>query len=130
MQPVLGNEPMLIELCKAFVANLRSILNAGMLVGAVLLAQELRQSADNPTAHEAESIITAAPEQIEEPAVPLNADRIRHWQNCTRPDYASEHIEACELEASEIYGPEPADATDTGFLFTESPVIFARLGSS
>ena len=127
VQPVLGNEPLIIELCKAFIANFRMILNVAMVCGAVLLAQQLRDLADEVPVAETTPMHEPAPQPAMPETTPLNTDRIMHWQNCTRPDYRNEHFDDCELEASEIYGPDMADPDNTGLLFEESAVLLASL---
>ena len=123
---------MFIRLCEAFVDNLSQILRLGLIVGGIVLVQELlvlRDLLDEPviTDHvEAES--SASPTVVTESPEPLLSEEIIHAQNCTRKEYWSAHYDECFPEGSEVYPrPNTADPDDTGFLLHDSPVLFAGL---
>ena len=124
--------PVFIRLCEAFVDNLSQILRLGLIVGGIVLVQELlvlRDLLDEPviTDHvEAES--SASPTVVTESPEPLLSEEIIHAQNCTRKEYWSAHYDECFPEGSEVYPrPNTADPDDTGFLLHDSPVLFAGL---
>lgn len=130
VQPVLGNEPLVIQLSKVFVANLRLILNVAMVFGAVFLAQELRESSDDVPAYvEHQQVVqeqspddSAFADEDEEPVL---SEGVMHALNCTYEDYLKEHYAECVEDGSEIYRPIEADPDDAGYLFDETPILFA-----
>jgi hypothetical protein len=125
--------PVFIRLCEAFVDNLSQILRLGLIVGGIVLVQELlvlRELLDEPEIadHVEAAEGPALPTEVPDSPEPLLTDEIIHAQNCTRKEYWSAHYDECFPEGSEVYPrPNTADPDDTGFLLHDSPVLFAGL---
>ncbi|MEJ2129190.1 MAG: hypothetical protein P8X81_10130 [Woeseiaceae bacterium] len=131
--PVLGDEPVIIQLCRAFVANLRIILNVAMLFGAFFLAQELRESTDNkPVAVVEPGLVEDHAPPDTEPTddnetSPVLTDGVLHALNCTYEDYRKDHYAECVEDGSEVYRPIEADSDDTGHLYEEQTILLASI---
>lgn len=124
--------PTFIRLCEAFVDNLSQILRLALVIGGIILVQELmvlRDLFSEPAMpDQAQAERPALPSDVVAPPEPLLTDEIIHAQNCTRKEYWSAHYDECFPDGSEVYPrPHTADPDDTGFLRHDSPVLFARL---
>jgi len=133
-QPVLPGEPLVLRLCTAFVDNLALLLRTMLVIGAVVLVQDLRtQVPDSPPAgaalEPAPAATVAAPPSAARaaPDTPLLSDRVKHCMNCTYQDYRAEHFDECVETPSSIYAPPPPDPDDTGMLEKGSALLLARV---
>lgn len=132
--PARAREPVLVRLCSAFVSNLSTILQAGLVVGAAFFIHDFRILMDEllPAATVSEAIPVAVEIEVQAAAEPelqesLYTDRVMHFYNCTFEDYRNANYEDCVLEPSEIYQPPEADPDDTGrFTRGSAPVKYAR----
>ena len=124
--------PAFIRLCEAFVENLSQVLRLGLVIGGIVLVQELselRETFSPPVApDQAHMEKPEPPANTDEPPASLLTDDVIHAQNCTHKEYWSTHYDECFPDGSDVYPrPNTADPDDTGFILYEARVLYARL---
>jgi len=133
-EPVLVREPLLVRSCSAFVNNLTLILKTAFIVGAILLARDIR-SITQELGHsmvevepallvqEVETEPTAEPEPLQ----PVLSERVKHYLNCTYEDYRSTHYDECIEGPSRIYQRPQAKPDDIGNLPYDLRYLYADM---
>ncbi|MGB5489604.1 MAG: hypothetical protein WBM76_02130 [Woeseiaceae bacterium] len=129
-QPVLPREPLLLRLCNGFVNNLELILKTALVIGSIVLVQDLRTLFDDFDAPDTVPVQAAPAELapvngdvIEEPVL---TEGVKQALNCTYQDYRNAHYDECVDEPSEFYNSPHADPDDAGHVSYDSPVLYAQ----
>ena len=134
--PVLVREPLLVRLCTKFVDNLTLVLRTGLVMGAVLLVHDLRILLDEVTQPVAESVpALAVPVENEaigttETQEPVLSEGVMHALNCTYENYRNTHYDECVNDPSHIYLRPDADPDNTGQVYYDARILYARLDSN
>ncbi len=126
-------KPLFIRVCIEFVDNLTLILKTTFVLGSIVLVQDLLQlmkETGDPVVYE--EITVTVPEKFEasgEPEAPgsVMTDGVILALNCTYEDYRNTHFDECVKEGSGIYQRPQAEPDDTGYIFYDSRVLFAKL---
>ena len=132
-EPVHVREPLLVRLAAAFVENLTLMLKTALVVGAVILVHDLRTALEEVPQPVTESVPSSASPVVIEEIDAIEAqetvlsDRVKHAFNCTFEDYRNAHYDDCVREPSSIYVRPNADPDNTGLVFYDAPVLYARL---
>ena len=132
-EPVHVREPLLVRLAATFVENLTLMLKTALVVGAVILVHDLRTALKEVPQPVTESVPRSAPPVVIEEIVEIEAqetvlsDGVKHAFNCTFEDYRNAHYDDCVKEPSSIYVRPNADPDNTGLVFYDAPVLYARL---
>ena len=147
-RPLRGNAPktlieppLFVRLCQAFVDNLGIILKTGLVVGSILLLQDLLTGLEETrdTAPRSTRILEADRVDVpprattpahepgdEEPvAETFLSDGVQQALNCTYTEYRNAHYDECVGEPSDVYRHPPADPDDRGHLEHEAEILFA-----
>ncbi len=134
--PILVREPLILRLCTSFVNNLTLILKTGLVVGSVVLVHDLRVFFDEVNHPVAESVpVQVVPVEIEAAdadaiSEPVLSEGVLHALNCTYQDYRDSHYDECVKDQSRIYQRPEAGPDDTGYVFYDVPVLYARLNET
>lgn len=127
-EPFLSHEPLLIRFCRGLVDNLTTILRTGLVIGAVVLLQDLRDfMAENAPPVADVSPERAAPVEVEvaAPRLPVITESVEMALNCTYTEFRNEHYDECVQDGSRVYKRPGADPDDTSQLFEPPEVLFA-----
>jgi len=131
VRPTTPREPLFIRLCHLFLENLTNLLRIGLVVGSILLVQDLRilfVEAQTPIADAEPAAL--APDVVEDPPAlvapePVLTEGVMQALNCTYEAYRKSHYDECVQDNSRIYKRPQADPDDTGLVLYEPPVLYA-----
>lgn len=130
--PGVGQLPLLIRACNAFVDNLTTMMRLALVIGAVFLVRDLHNAGDiAASATRAEPPVVQRNDDVEaetenDPTVaPVLTDAVQQALNCTFKAYRDAHYKDCVDEPSAVYAPPERAGDDTSHRIEASPLRLA-----